>query len=79
MLRKDYNRGNAYFDTYHIFDTDAGHYVGIVEDHCRGVKNRYFVGWKFPGNHYIPGTFQAGKTETFCTLEETIKYITSKE
>jgi len=59
MLRKDYNRGNAYFDTYHIFDTDKGHYIGIIENHCRGVKNNYFVGWRFKDHKFIPGTYQA--------------------
>lgn len=75
MLRQDYNRHNAYFTTYHIYDTENKKYVGIIEDHARGVKQRYFVGWKFENNKFIPGTFQAGKTKTFYTYDDALKYI----
>ena len=75
MLRKDFNRGNAYFDTYHIRDTEKDKYIGIIEHHCRGVVNEYFVGWKFKDNKFIPNTFQTGKTESFDTYEDALNYI----
>lgn len=75
MLRKDFNRGNAFFDTYHIFDTEQDKYIGIIEDHHRSVTEPYFIGWKFKDNHFIPNTFQTGKTKMFDTYEEALAYI----
>lgn len=75
MLRQDYNRRNAYFTTYHIYDTKKGQYIGIIEDHDRQVKTRYFIGWKFENNKFIPNTYQAGKTKMFHTYEEALNYI----
>lgn len=75
MLEKIFNKGNAYFDTYYIYDNEKKLYVGIIEDHCRGVKERYFVGWKFKNNEFIPGTFQPGKTESFKKYEEALEYV----
>lgn len=75
MLRKDFNRGNAYFDTYYIWDTEKDNYIGIIEDHCRGVKRQYFVGWKFENNTFIPNTYQHGKTKSFYTYDEALSYI----
>ena len=75
MLKKIFNRGNAYFDTYYIRDTEKDKYIGIIEDHCRGVTKRYFVGWKFKDNNYIPNTNQSGKTKTCDTYEEALEYI----
>lgn len=75
MLRQDYNRRNAYFATYHIYDTEKKKYVGIIEDHDRGVKHRYFVGWKFENNTFLPGSFQPGKTKSFYTYAAALEYI----
>lgn len=75
MLRQDFNRRNAYFATYHIYDTETKKYIGIIEDHDRGVKRRYFVGWKFPNNKFVPETFQRGKTKTFYTYDDALEYI----
>ena len=74
MLRKDYRSSNAFIDTYYIFDTEKDHYVGIVEDHHRGVITPYFIGWKFENNHFIPKTHQCGKTKMFNTYEEALDY-----
>ena len=76
MLVKVFIKGNAYFDTYYIRDTEKNNkYIGIIEDHCREVKQRYFVGWKFKDNHYIPNSFQSGKTEMFDNYENALNYI----
>ena len=75
MLRQDYIKGNTYFDTYYIRDTEKDKYIGIIENHCRGVKKEYFVAWKFKDNEFIPNTFQSGKTETFDTYDEALNYI----
>lgn len=42
-MEKIRKSGNAYFDTFYIYA--EGKYIGILEDHCRGVKKRYFVAW----------------------------------
>lgn len=67
--------GNAYFDTYYIYDTLNHKFVGIIEDHCRGVMSRYWVGWKFANNCYIPNSHQQGKSKTCDTYEEALEYI----
>lgn len=77
MMRKDYIKGNAYFDTYYIRDTGRDCYVGIIEDHCRGVNSRYFVGWRFKDNHYHGFPNEAGKTAIFDTYEDAANYICS--
>jgi hypothetical protein len=66
------NRGNAYFDTYYIYDK-SGNLAGIIEDHCRGVKSRYFVGWKLDKPSKLAGS-NTGKTESFDTEEEAMIY-----
>lgn len=75
MFKKIYRSSTPFFNTYHIYDTVKQHFVGILEDHSRGVKQRYFIGWRFPNGHYIPGSHQTGKTAMFDTEEEAIKYI----
>lgn len=75
MLKKQFIKGNAYFDTYYIKDTTRDKYVGIIEDHCRKVNGRYFIGWKFRNNTYIPGIHQQGKSGMFDTYEEALSYI----
>lgn len=63
-----FNRGNNYFDTYYIYD-EKSRRRGIIEDHCRGVKKQYFIGWKLDG---IGSS--SGKTEMFDTKEEAMIY-----
>jgi hypothetical protein len=68
-MRINYNRGNAYFDTYYVYDKE-GHQIGILEDHCRGVKEEYFVGWRKKENS------DSWETKSpIDTKEETLKYI----
>ncbi len=74
MLKPIFNRRNTYFKTYYIYDTDEDKYVGIVEDHDNRVVERYFVGWKFRENTFIPNTNQSGKTKEFYTFEDAINY-----
>ena len=66
-----FNRGNAYFDTYHIY-SEQGQLVGMLEDHCRGVKNRYFIGWRLDAPNG-----KTGKTEMFYSRDEAVAYATS--
>lgn len=75
MIRKDFNRQNAFFATYHIYDTHKGHYTGIIEHHDHQVKKPYFVAWKFENNHFIPNTHQAGTTATFDTYTAALLFI----
>lgn len=79
MLRPILNSRNAFFDTYYIYDDEKKTYIGVIEDHCRKVARRYYVGWKFKGNDFIPNTFQSGKTEPFYAYEEAINYILQKD
>lgn len=74
MLEKVRRGGNYYFDTYYIYDTEKRHYIGILEDHCRGVKHQYFVGWYFE-NGFIPDGFQPGETKTFDNEQDALNYI----
>lgn len=67
-MRLVFNRGNAYFDTYYIYN-DKWSKIGIIEHHCRGVKNEYFVGWKLNNNSLDTGT-----TQDFDTKEDAIFY-----
>ena len=71
-MKIKFNRGNAYFDTYHIYN-DKGVIVGMIEDHCRGVKERYFIGWKLDNPSKLSGEL-TGKTEMFSTKEEAMIY-----
>lgn len=75
MLEKRFNRRNLYIDTYHVYDTERKEFVGVIEDHCRDVSKRYFIGWKFEDNRFIPGSFQSGKTKMCDTYEEALEYI----
>lgn len=75
MLRKEFNRKNQFFTTYYIYDTDKQKYIGIIEDHDRGVKHRYFIGWKFQNNEFVPNTQQQGKTKTFYNYDDALTYI----
>lgn len=67
-MEKIYRKGNAYFDSYYIYTKDG--YVGILENHCRGVKNTYFVAWA--GNPY---TCKKWKVKMFNMEEEAIDFI----
>jgi len=64
----NFNRNNTYFDTYYVYD-DKEHRIGILEDHCRKVKEEYFVGWRKKGES------TEWETKDFNTKEETLKYI----
>lgn len=75
-MKKIFNRSNQYFATYYIYDTEARHYVGVLEIHDRDVKRTYYVGWRFDGGVFYPGTLQPGYTKDFDTEEEAMKYIT---
>ena len=69
-MEKIYRQGNAYFDTYYIHT--KGGYIGILENHCRGVKESYFVAWS--GNPYICKNWK-NKVKTFDTEEEAMDFI----
>jgi hypothetical protein len=60
--------GNEYFDTYYLYGEGCKK-IGIIEDHCRGVKSRYFVGWKL---HKPNGV--TGETKCFDSKGDAIKY-----
>ena len=75
MLEKIRNRGNAYFDTYYMYSPTERKYIGIIEDHCRGVVERYFIGCKFKDNTFLPTAHRPGKTAMFDTYEEALNYI----
>ena len=55
-----------------FYDDCPDGYVGILEHHCRGVKNPYFVAWA--GNPY---TFKRwkNKVKTFDKEEEAMDFI----
>lgn len=61
--------GNAYFDTFYIYHQRK--YIGILEDHCRGVKQRYFVAWA--GDPCSSNTKY--KTENFDAEEDALEFI----
>ena len=69
-MEKIYRQGNAYFDTYYIHTKDG--YIGILENHCRGVKESYFVAWA--GNPYTCKSWK-NKVKTFDTEEEAMGFI----
>ena len=69
-MEKIYRKGNAYFDTYYIHTKDG--YIGILEHHCRGVKESYFVAWA--GNPYTCKNWK-NKVKTFDTEEEAMDFI----
>lgn len=69
--RMHFDRGNAYFDTYCIF-TLKSHMIGIIEDHCRGVKEQYFIGWKL--KETITDGNVICKTKMFNTAKEAVNY-----
>jgi len=71
-MKMIFNRGNAFFDTYYIYD-EQNQKIGIIEDHCRGVKNQYFVGWKLHNPSHLTGE-TTGETESFYTIEEAMIY-----
>ena len=69
-MEKIYRKGNAYFDTYYIYADKQ--YIGILEKHCRGVKNTYFVAWS--GDPYTCNHWE-NKVKTFDTEEEAMDFI----
>lgn len=69
-MEKIRKSGNAYFDTFYIYAERK--YIGILEDHCRGVKERYFVAWA--GDPYSGNTKY--RVENFSTEEDALEFIT---
>ena len=71
-MHTNFINGNAYFDSYDIYD-DNNKYVGGYEDHCRGVKQPYFVGWRNDAtkNKYDIGKWQS---KTFDNKDEAINF-----
>lgn len=70
-MKIDYCKGNAYFDTYYVRD-ENGNEIGLLEDHCRGVKQEYFVGWKKLAE---ARPFDKWETKACDTKEEALDYI----
>lgn len=64
-----------YFDAYKIYNKD-GKLIGMYEDHCRGVKNQYFVAW---ANLQQKSYGLTGATESFYTKDEAISYTLSNQ
>lgn len=75
MLQKIRRSSTPFFDTYRIYDPEKRQFVGLLEDHCRGVKSRYFIGWAFPAAHYIPDTRQPAQTQMFDDEAAALAYI----
>ena len=75
MYKKIFNRGNAYFDTYHIYDSEHQNYIGVIEHHCRHVLHEYWVGIKFKDRKFFPDTFQTGESHPFCSYQDAFDYI----
>lgn len=69
-MKKIYRKANAYFDTYYMHTKDR--YIGILENHCRGVQQAYFVAWA--GNPYTCKSWE-NRVKTFNTEEEAMKFI----
>lgn len=74
-LKKIFWSCNVYIDTYYIYDDENRKYVGIIQDHCRGIPNRYFVAFKYEGNEFIPNVYQPCKQKLFDTYEEALEYV----
>lgn len=58
----------SYYDHYKIMDGEI--HLGYIEDHCRDVKQRYFIAWrrKFRG-------MDIWETTMFNTWDECITWI----
>jgi hypothetical protein len=73
QMKKVFNRGNAYFDTYFLMD-DNGKRLGMIEDHCRDVKIRYFIGWYSNNGNSDSDTRGKWSTKMFDTEQKAIEY-----
>lgn len=67
----NYQKGNEYFDTYKIIHCNKT--IGYIEDHCRQVKSRYFIGWKLNLEKSTPNE-SVWKTEMFNNPKDVIHY-----
>ena len=76
-MEKILNTRNQFFDTYYIYDPNSEKYLGMLEDHCRKVKSRYFVGWHFINAASFPDPYRESKAEIFETEAEAIAFIQS--
>ena len=74
MLEAIYRSDNGYIRTYRIYDKENHKFLGQIEHHYH-CKKEYYIGWKFKDNHFIPDTYQTGKTKMFDTWAEAEKYV----
>lgn len=68
--RRSYRKGNGYFTTYPVWDTDLDTSIGAIEYHY-AVENPYYVAWVY--NDF--GANKTGRTKAFDTEEECLEWI----
>lgn len=68
--RRSYGKGNGYFTTYPVWDTDLDTSIGAIEYHY-AVENPYYVAWVY--NDF--GANKTGRTKAFDTEEECLEWI----
>lgn len=68
--RRSYGKGNGYFTTYPVWDTDLDTSIGAIEYHY-AVENPYYVAWVYDDF----GANKTGRTKDFDTEEECLEWI----
>lgn len=68
--RRSYGKGNRYFTTYPVWDTDLDTSIGAIEYHY-AVENPYYVAWVYDDF----GVNKTGRTKAFDTEEECLEWI----
>lgn len=68
--RRSYGKGNGYFTTYPVWDTELDTSIGAIEYHY-AVENPYYVAWVY--NDF--GANKTGRTKDFDTEEECLEWI----
>ena len=68
--RRSYGKGNGYFTTYPVWDTDLDTSIGAIEYHY-AVENPYYVAWVYDDF----GANKTGRTKPFDTEEECLEWI----
>ena len=68
--RRSYGKGNIYFTTYPVWDTDLDTSIGAIEYHY-AVENPYYVAWVYDDF----GANKTGRTKAFDTEEECLEWI----
>lgn len=68
--RRSYGKGNGYFTTYPVWDTDLDTSIGAIEYHY-AVENPYYVAWVYDDF----GANKTGRTKAFDTEEECLEWI----